>query len=152
LKLMSFPRRRESKSHPRRRVPNLLLLLALLLFSASAAAYSINVPDFNQLERQLRLKPAQKAQFDVAVAASQRALMSVALAGLQAKERMQEEFAKPFPDLDTIFRAQADIVELSAPLFRDAGAEWERLYRMLDRAQVDAAKRFIEDQLGPFLK
>ena len=40
---------------------------------------------------------------------------------------------------------------MSAPLFRDAATEWERLYSMLDRAQVEAAKRFLDDQLGPFL-
>lgn len=126
-------------------------LLALLAFSASAAAYSLPVPDFRRLEGDLRLRPAQKVQFDIAVAASQRALMSVALAGLAAKERMAEELARPVPDLNAMFRAHQDIVQTSLPLFREAGAEWERLYGMLDRAQVAAARRFVEDQLGPFL-
>ena len=129
----------------------MLLIAALLLFSSGAGAYSINVPDFGILEGQLRLRPAQKVQFDIAVAASQRALMSVALSGLQAKERVAQELAKPMPDLNVLYQAHTDIVEMSAPLFRDAGNEWERLYRMLDRAQVAAAKAFLDDQLGPFL-
>jgi len=97
------------------------------------------------------VKPAQKVQFDIAVAASQRALMAVAISGLQAKERVAAELAKPLPDLNVLYQAHSEIVEMSAPLFRDAGNEWERLYGMLDRAQVAAAKRFLEDQLGPFL-
>jgi hypothetical protein len=133
------------------RAAQLLLLLALAFLSAHAAAYSIPVPDFKRLEGDLRLRPAQKVQFDIAVAASQRALMSVALAGLAAKERVAGELARPMPDLNVIYRAHEEIVETSMPLFRVAGEEWERLYKMLDRSQVTAARRFIEDQLGPFL-
>ena len=133
------------------RAPGLsFLLAALLALCAPAAAYTIEVPDFNKLERELRLKPAQKAQFDVAVRASQRALMSVALAGLQVKERLAEELAKPLPDLNALYRAHEEVVEMAAPSFREAHAEWERLYAMLDRAQVAAAKRFIQERLGIF--
>ena len=135
-------------SHPCRWVANLLLAAFLVLLAASASAYSIQVPDFNKLERQLRLRPAQKAQFDVAVEASQRALMSVALAGLQVKERLSAEIAKPMPDLNVLYRLHEEAVELAAPNFRDARNEWDRLFRTLDRSQVDAAKRFLKEQLG----
>jgi hypothetical protein len=123
-------------------------LLAALLLCTQAAAYSIQVPDFNKLERQLRLRPAQKAQFDAAVEASQRALMSVALAGLQVKERLSAEIAKPRPDLNILYRLHEEAIELAGPNFRDARDEWERLFHMLDRSQVDAAKRFLKEQLG----
>ena len=126
----------------------LLLFAAFLLFSTGAAAYSIQVPDFGKLERQLRIRPSQKAQFDAAVQASQRALMSVALATLQVKERLSQEIAKPIPDLNALYRMHEEVLDLTAPNFREAQAEWERLYGMLDRAQVDAAKRFLRDQLG----
>ncbi len=135
-------------SHPCRRVAHFVLAAFLLLFAASASAYSIQVPDFNKLERQLRLRPAQKAQFDVAVEASQRALMSVALAGLQVKERLSAEIAKPLPDLNVLYRLHEEAIELAAPNFLDARNEWNRLFRMLDRSQVDAAKRFLKEQLG----
>ena len=39
---------------------------------------------------------------------------------------------------------------LAAPNFREAQAEWERLYRLLDRRQVEAAKRFLQEQLGAY--
>jgi len=124
------------------------LLAFLLLFCTEAAAYSIQVPDFNKLERQLRIRPAQKAQFDLTVQATQRALMSVALAGLQVKEQLAQEMAKPMPDLNVLYRLHQDAIDLAGPNFREAGVEWKRLFLMLDRSQVEAAKRFLEEQLG----
>jgi hypothetical protein len=126
------------------------LLAALALFPSVAAAYSIDVPDFGLLERQLRIRPSQKAQFDVAVQASKRALMSVALAGLQVKERLSRELDKPLPDLNALYRLHEEAADLTLPNFREASREWERLYAMLDRSQVDALKRFLGEQL-PFL-
>jgi hypothetical protein len=128
-----------------------MTVFVLFLLSTAAAAYSLPVPDFKRLESDLRLRPAQKVQFDIAVAASQRALMSVALAGLAAKERVADEMARPLPDLNVLLKAHQDVIETTLPLFREAGGEWERLYGMLDRSQVTAARRFIDDQLGPFL-
>lgn len=124
------------------------LLATLGAFCTPAHSYSVVVPDFNKLERELRLHPAQKAQFDLAVQASQRALMSVALAGLQVKERLAHEFSKPLPDLSALYQMHEEAYELAAPNFREARDEWERLYVMLDRSQVAAAKRFLKEQLG----
>ena len=126
------------------------LLAALAMFCTSAAAYSIEVPDFNRLEADLRLKPLQKAQYDIAVAASKRALMSVALAGMQVKDRLSAELAKPYPDLNLLYRMHEEAYEMAAPNFREAAGEWERLYRLLDKRQVEAAKRFLRDNLGPY--
>ena len=123
------------------------LFAALALFCAHAAAYSIPVPDFGRLERELRLKPLQKAQFDIAVEASQRALMSMALAGMQVKERLSNEMSKPYPDLNVLYRLHEDVMFIAAPNFREAAAEWERLYRLLDRRQVESAKRFLREQV-----
>jgi len=128
----------------------LLAVLALLCQFATAATNTIPVPDFGRLESQLRLKPVQKAQYDIAVEASQRALMSVALAGLQVKERLSQEMAKPQPDLNILYRIHEDVMFIAAPNFRDAKGEWERLYRLLDKRQVDAAKRFLHEQLGAY--
>ena len=135
--------------YPVGRVARFLLLLAALLFSSSSAlAYSIPVPDFSLLERELRIKPSQKAQFDIAVAASQRALMSVALAGLQVKERLSRELDKPLPDLNALYRLHEEAADLTLPNFREARDEWERLFATLDRRQVEAAKRFLREQLS----
>ena len=129
----------------------LLAVLAMLCSAAQAQNYSIPVPDFRRLERELQLKPLQKAQFEIAVEASQRALMSVALVGLQVKERLANELSKPLPDLNVLYRIQEDVMFLAAPNFREAAAEWERLYKMLDRRQLEAAKRFLRDNMGPYL-
>ena len=128
------------------------LLAALLLACATAQAqtYSVPVPDFRQLERELWLKPQQKAQFDRAVEASHRALMSVALAGMEVKQRLSQEMAKTYPDLNVLYRIHEDVMFLAAPNFRDAAAEWERLYRMLDRRQVESVKRFLQETLGQY--
>ena len=130
---------------------SLLAALVLLCAPAQAQTYSIPVPDFGKLERELRLKPLQKAQFDIAVEASQRALMSVALVGLQVKERLTQELSKPNPDLNVLYRIHEDVMFLAAPNFREAADEWQRLFRMLDRAQVEAARRFLRDNLGNYL-
>ena len=137
-------------SHPRRRVSNFFLALLIALFCAQATAFSIQVPDFNKLERQLRIRPSQKAQFDAAVEATRRALMSVAIAGMQVKERLSAEIAKPMPDLSAIYRLHEEAIELAAPNFRDASREWERLYTMLDGSQLEAAKKFLQKELGTY--
>ena len=120
----------------------------LLAFSASAAAFSIQVPDFDRLESQLKLRAAQKEQFDVAVSATQRALLAVAIAGLQAKERLTKEFSKPLPDLYAIYRVHEEAIAQTAPALRETRDEWEKLYATMDAEQVAAAKRFIREQLG----
>jgi hypothetical protein len=126
------------------------LLAALLALSTPARAYTIEVPDFGRLESDLRLKPLQKVQFDIAVQASQRALMSVALAGMQVKERLSTELAKPLPDLNALYGLHLEAYEMAAPNFREAKDEWERFYRLLDQRQVEATKRFLRDNLGRY--
>jgi hypothetical protein len=135
---------------PLRRVSAFLLALFVLLFATPAAAYTIEVPDFGRLESELRLKPIQKAQFDIAVQASQRALMSVAIAGLQVKERLSTELAKPLPDLNALYGLHVEAYEMAAPNFREAKNEWERVYRLLDQRQIESTKRFLRDSLGPY--
>jgi hypothetical protein len=126
------------------------LLAALAAFCMPARAYTIEVPDFGRLERDLGLKPLQKVQFDIAVQASQRALMSVAIAGLQVKERLSSELAKPLPDLNALYGLHMEAYEMAAPNFREAAAEWERFFRLLDKRQVESTKRFLRDNLGPY--
>ena len=137
-------------SHRRRPVPSLLFALALLLFWIPAHAYTVEIPEFGILEKQLRLTPLQKAQFQIAVEASQRALMSAALAGLQVKEKLATELNKPLPDIWELYRMHEDVIAMAGPSFREAAAEWDRLFRLLDKRQVDSAKRFLRENLGPY--
>jgi hypothetical protein len=122
-------------------------LLALLFISFGAGAGPFD-RDFERLERQLRMKPAQKEQFDLAVAATQRALLAVAMSGLQIKERIAAELAKPRPDLNTLYDIHEQVIEQNKPLFREARNEWQKLYGLLDEEQVAIAKRYIEDKLN----
>jgi len=120
-------------------------LLLALSFGARAGPFDA---DFDRLELALRLKPAQKAQFDVAVGATKRALLAVAMAGLQVKERVSRELEKPRPDLNTLYDIHEQVIEQNKPLFREARDEWSKLYALLDPQQVDVAKRYIEDRLN----
>jgi len=124
----------------------LLLACVAMLVSLGAAATRLD-ERLERLERQLRLNPEQKEQFDVAVAATKRALFSSALTGMEFKERLQRELSRPRPDLGAIFEAQEMMVEQNKPLFRTARAEWVRLYEMLDEDQVKIARAFVEKTL-----
>lgn len=131
------------------RVRTAVFLLSLL--AAFAAAAGPLDSDFDNLERVLRLKPEQKAQFQVAVAATQRALLAVAMSGLEVKERVSAEMAKPRPDLNILYDIHEQVVERNAPLFREARDEWSKLYGLLDPEQVTVAKRYLEKRLDLLL-
>ena len=123
----------------------LVLACAALFVSLDAAARPLD--GLRELERQLQLRPEQKAQFDVAAAATQRALVSSALSGVELKERLARELMRPRPDLAELFAAQEAMVEQNRPLFRTAREEWVRLYAMLDEDQVRIAKAYVERTL-----
>jgi hypothetical protein len=119
-----------------------LAACATLLVSFGAAARPME--SLRELERQLRLRPDQKAQFDVAAAATQRALVSSALSAVEFKERVGRELMRSRPDLAELFAAQEAMVEQNRPLFRAAREEWLRLYATLDEDQVRIAKAHVE--------
>jgi len=108
--------------------------------------------DFQKLERALRMNPAQKEQFDIAVGATQRALLAVAMAGMQIQERMRVEMDKPRPDLNLLYDIHEQVIEQNKPLFREAREEWMRLYALLDPEQVRVARRYIEERLDLLLR
>jgi hypothetical protein len=101
----------------------------------------------DDIERALHLNPPQRAQFETALAASHRALLSVALGGMQVKSRLFEELAKPKPDPEAIARAQDEAYALSGPAFNEAREEWQRFYAMLDADQVADARALVEEKL-----
>ena len=122
-----------------------LLLLAWLCAALPAAAQG-NF-GFESLERNLRLSPWQKQQFDVAVLATQRAMIAIGLGALQAKSRLAQELLKDRPDPDAMLRAQEELVEFSKPHVRKARDEWLRFYAMLDDDQVRIAREFVDEKL-----
>jgi hypothetical protein len=118
-----------------------------LLLLASIGARAGDLAGFDELGKSLRLDPAQKAQFDVAVSATQRALLSVAFVGLALKDRVAGELAKPKPDLRALARAQDEVIDQARPAFREAREEWTRFYALLDPSQVARARAFVERKL-----
>ena len=108
--------------------------------------------DFQKLERALRMNPAQKEQFDIAVGATQRALLAVAMSGMQIQERMRAEMDKARPDLNLLYDIHEQVIEQNKPLFREARDEWMRLYSLLDPEQGRIARRYVEERLDLLLR
>ena len=123
------------------------LLLVAVSFRASAA-----LPNFDNLEQRLKIRPEQKEQFDITVGSTKRALLAVGIAAIQFKERLTAELSKNNPDFRAFARANEDMVEQTRPLFKEAGDEWKRLYALLDDEQVEIAKSFLRENLGRFLQ
>lgn len=124
------------------------IFLVLASFGAGAAP---GLPGFDELERELNIRPEQKEQYDMAVAATKRALLAVGIAAIQVKQRLAEELMKPRPDLRSLANAHEEIVDQTRPLFKIAGEEWKKLYEILDDDQVAVAKSFLRKHLNRLL-
>jgi hypothetical protein len=117
---------------------------------ASAATTLNDLPQFLQLEgleRALKLTPAQKEQYDMAVGATKRVMLAVTLAAVQAKERLAAELAKPRPDFRALEGLRDELLGETRTLRREAREEWMKLYAMLDQAQVAELRDFLERRL-----
>jgi hypothetical protein len=127
------------------------IFLLLASFGASAQALPKLDLQFERLERQLRLTPEQKEQYEMAVGATKRLMLGLTLAALQAKERLATELAKPRPDFGSLEGLQEEILGQSRTLRREARDEWVKLYGMLDEQQVAELRDFLQrriDHLG----
>lgn len=123
------------------------LLLVVTVLGVTPPAVSQGNYGFEGLERSLKLSPWQKQQFDVAVTATQRAMVAIGLGAVQAKARLAQELLKDKPDPDALFKAQDDLVDFARPHVNRARDEWLRLYSMLDDDQVRTARGFVEEKL-----
>jgi hypothetical protein len=123
------------------------LLLAFVALGAVAA-----MPNFDKLEKKLKIRPEQKEQYDLAIGATKRALLAIGLTAMQLKERLATELAKPNPDFAALMRSHQEILEQSRPQFKEAGEEWKKLYALLDPEQVEIAKSFVHDNVSRFIQ
>jgi hypothetical protein len=126
------------------------IFLVGMSMAVSAASSPIPTPRFDELERQLQIRPEQKDQYDMAVGATKRALLAVGLSVMEMKQRLAEELMKPQPDFSRFFDGADRAFERQRPLFEEAGHEWKKLYALLDDRQVEVVKRFLQDNLGQF--
>ena len=130
-------------------------LLMLLSLGAMAASITIplpdvQMPDFKRLERELRLKPHQKAQYDVAVGSLKRTLVASAAIFAELKDQLTEELLKSEPDYGRIFRSQRASWDMFRPQLQETLDEWSKLYALLEDDQVVIAKRFLRENLLDF--
>jgi hypothetical protein len=133
------------------RLGTIRLAFAALLAALSFGAAAQTMPDFQKLEAQVHIRPEQKAQFDVAVAATRRALLSVGLASMQMEQDLRDEIAKPSPDFRALSRKSQQMIDDTRPLFVEAGREWQKLYAILDPKQLDAVRQFLRENGGSLL-
>ena len=127
-------------------------LLAIVFLAVSFAANAGVAPRWDKLEQTLKIRPEQKEQFDAAAGATQRAMLSIALSALQAKERLSAELMKARPDFNAFVELQDQVVEQNRPLLQEAREEWRKLYETLDDEQVVIAKNYLRNQLGQLLQ
>jgi hypothetical protein len=123
-------------------------LACALLLVAVGGAWGASWLPLGELEARLQLTPAQKAQFDAASAASQRALFAIGLAALQLQARIRTELGKDMPDVEGLLRDQDDAAAILRPQFEEARAEWAKLYGMLDARQSKIAREEIDARLA----
>ena len=126
----------------------LRVFAALFLLVASMAASAAQMPRFDDLEKRLNIRPEQKEQYDMAVGATKRALLAVAASALEMKRRLAEELMKDRPDFGSFFRGADKVFEMQRPLFKEAGREWNKLFKLLDDKQVETVKDFLRENLG----
>ena len=123
------------------------LIAVLALVAAFAAPAFARDADVERMQRSLKLNPIQQQQFDVAMAATQRAMLAIGMGALQFKSRLGMELLKERPDMSSLATAQDELVEMSKPHVRAAKDEWLRFYAMLDDEQVGAARGYMDEKL-----
>ena len=132
-------------------VVRLRLFLSFLLLALSFGV-AAQMPNFDGLEQRLKIRPAQKEQFDVTVGSTKRALLMVGIVAVQLKDKLAAELSKPMPDFRAFARANEDLIDQTRPVFKEAGEEWKKLYALLDDEQVQIAKAFLRENLGRFIQ
>lgn len=132
-------------------VVRLRLFLSFLLLALSFGV-AAQMPNFDGLEQRLKIRPAQKEQFDVTVGSTKRALLMVGIVAVQLKDKLAAELSKPMPDFRAFARANEDLIDQTRPVFKEAGEEWKKLYALLDDEQVEIAKAFMREHLGRLLQ
>jgi hypothetical protein len=125
----------------------LISIFCAFALAAQAQGFSLG-PRYDDLEARLKLNPAQKEQFDLARAATQRALLSIGLVALEIKGRLAAELAKDRPDFEFLTRDPEALVAQVRPHFREARAEWARLYALMDDDQVRIAREYMDKQFA----
>jgi hypothetical protein len=121
-------------------------VFASLALFLSLGALASPFPRLDQFGHTLDLSPAQQAQFDTAVTATQRVVLAIAANAVQMKVQIGVEFAKARPDLERLARLKDANEEAVDPLRHAARDQWLRLYAMLSDEQVAKVKAHLQER------
>ncbi|MCE1186488.1 MAG: Spy/CpxP family protein refolding chaperone [Zoogloea sp.] len=102
------------------------------------------------LQTQLKLDPAQQAQFAKARQLSLDAMKQGRETHSKLHEQAKAELAKPRPDLAALAEARDKAEEATRSQRQAARKEWLALYATLSPEQVAVAKAEMGDMLGRF--
>jgi len=69
-------------------IVRMIVAAFLLMLCSAASAMGFNLPKLDELERSLQLTPPQKEQYDLAVGATKRVMLSMALATIPESVRV----------------------------------------------------------------
>jgi hypothetical protein len=119
--------------------------------SAAPAGFpgaGISFPAITKVEEKLNLTPVQKAQFDVALAATRAAFVSIEASHLELKVIAEKELAKTRPDLELLTAELDDAMDLNRIERQKARAEWLKLYPMLSDEQVAIVKAAMQEKVA----
>lgn len=108
----------------------------------------ISFPAITKVERKLNLTTEQKAQFDVALAATKVAFVAIEASHKALKEFAETELANVRPNLDLVAVELDDAVDANRIDSRKARAEWLKLYAMLSDEQVATVKAALQDKIA----
>ena len=108
----------------------------------------ISFPAITKVERKLNLTAEQKAQFDVALAASKVAFLALEANHKDLKQFAETELANARPNLEALSGEFDDAMEFSRTVTHKARAEWLKLYATLSDEQVAVVRDALQEKIA----
>lgn len=132
--------------------PWLALAAGLVIGAITAFAQPVPHPGFPlpmlaEIEGALNLTAAQKAQFDIAAAATRQVIEAAHTRHQELNAVTDAEMAKVRPDLAALAAARDAEIDAARASHVAARGEWLRLYALLDDSQVGVVKAFLEERM-----
>jgi hypothetical protein len=122
--------------------------LGLPLADAASPGAEVSFPAIARIEQKLNLTADQKAQFEVALAASKTAFLAIEENHKELKAFAEQELANTRHDLELLAAELDDAMELGRVQRHNARAEWLKLYAMLSDDQVAVVKTALQEKIA----
>ena len=124
-----------------------LAIGTVTVFAQPAGTPSAGLAMLVQIEGALNLSAPQKAQFDIAAAATRQAFEATRTRHEQATAVVEAEMARSRPDFSALASYQDAQVDAGRAVHDATRAEWLKLYAMLDDAQASVVKAFLQEHM-----